>query len=245
MFAPVCRGGPRPSRGGPRQGRPGRCSHRPGVFAAAWGFGRGMPLPYMASGHDRPNGIAAATRANVGRDALIPPHPAAAQGSAGGMNPAPTGIFFVSGKPGVRGRAGRADIESAPTWGVCGGGNVPDFEPPRCGGRERPPYGPGETRRPTGKIQPPRPLQTNVGDDARTAPAGAFRRPTGPQVRLLGRRSSRGVRGGVGFGRGMPLPYMASGHDRPNGLAAAARANVGRDAPSRRTPRQGRVPRAG
>ena len=34
--------------------------------------------------------------------------------------------------------------------------------------------------------------QPPVGDDARTAPAGAFRRPTGPQARLLGRRSSRG-----------------------------------------------------
>ena len=107
-------------------------------------------------------------------------------------------------------------------------GRVP--HPPGSRRRERPPYGAGETRRPPGKMQFPRPLQTNVGDDARTAPAGAFRRPTGPQVRLLGRRSSRGVRGGVGFGRGMPLPYMASGHDRPNGLAAAARANVGRDA---------------
>ena len=102
--------------------------------------------------------------------------------------------------------------------------------PPGSRRRERPPYGAGETRRPPGKMQFPRPLQTHVGDDARTAPAGAFRRPTGPQVRLLGRRSSRGVRGGVGFGRGMPLPYMASGHDRPNGIAAAARANVGRDA---------------
>ena len=102
--------------------------------------------------------------------------------------------------------------------------------PPGLRRREHPPYGAGETRRPTGKMQFPRPLQTNVGDDARTAPAGAFRRPTGPQVRLLGRRSSRGVRGGVGFGRGMPLPYMASGHDRPNGIAAPARANVGRDA---------------
>ena len=102
--------------------------------------------------------------------------------------------------------------------------------PPGLRRREHPPYGAGETRRPPGKIQPPRPLQTNVGDDARTAPAGAFRRPTGPQVRLLGRRSSRGVRGGVGFGRGMPLPYIPSGHDRPNGLAAPARANVGRDA---------------
>ena len=107
-------------------------------------------------------------------------------------------------------------------------GRVP--YPPGLRRRERPPYGAGETRRPPGKMQFPRPLQTNVGDDARTAPAGAFRRPTGPQVRLLGRRSSRGVCGDAGFGRGMPLPYMASGHDRPNGLAAAARANVGRDA---------------
>ena len=66
------------------------------------GFGRGMPLPYTPSGDDRPNGFAASARANVGRDALIPPHPAAAQGSAGGINPAPTGKFCVSGKPGSR-----------------------------------------------------------------------------------------------------------------------------------------------
>ena len=50
------------------------------------GCGRGMPLPYMASGHDRPNGIAAATRAAVGRDALIPPGPAARQTPAGGIS---------------------------------------------------------------------------------------------------------------------------------------------------------------
>ena len=135
MFAPVC-------RGGSRQGRAGRygigpymgCSRRRGVC------GRGMPLPYMPSGNDRPNGIAAAARANVGRDALIPPHPAAARSSAGGINPAPTGKFCVSGKSGGR--------------DVCPG------------------------------------LQ----------------------------------------GMGMPLPYMPSGNDRPNGIATAARANVGRDA---------------
>ena len=34
--------------------------------------------------------MATATRAAVGRDALIPPDPAAEQGPAGGMNPAPT-----------------------------------------------------------------------------------------------------------------------------------------------------------
>ena len=67
-------------------------------------------------------------------------------------------------------------MESAPTWGVCGGGNVPDFEPPRCGGRERPPYGAGETRRPPGKMQFPRPLQTHVGDDARIVPGCSRRR---------------------------------------------------------------------
>ena len=103
--------------------------------------------------------------------------------------------------------------------GPRGGGNVPGFEFQRCGGRERPPYGAGETRRPPGKMQFPRPLQTHVGDDARTAPAGAFRRPTGPQVRLLGRRSSQGVRGGAGFAGGInPAPtgiFFVSG--KPGG----------------------------
>ena len=46
------------------------------------------PLQTPASA--RPNGMAPPTRATVGRDALIPPHPAAAQTPAGGMNPAPT-----------------------------------------------------------------------------------------------------------------------------------------------------------
>ena len=176
MFAPVC-------RGGSRQGRAGRygigpymgCLRRRGVC------GRGMLLPYMPSGNDRPNGIAAATRANVGRDALIPPGPAAAGmfpvlnfNGAAGVNARPTdrgntaatrenatpavhrrGGFHIrpvcggagfrgrdksrpygqifrfrqTGRPQclsrfvgeVRGTAGRADMESAPTWGVCGG----------------------------------------------------------------------------------------------------------------------------
>ncbi len=86
-------------RRGPRQGRPGRygigpymgCLRRRGVC------GRGMPLPYMPSGNDRPNGIATADRANVGRDALIPPGPAAAGmfpvlnfNDAAGVNARPT-----------------------------------------------------------------------------------------------------------------------------------------------------------
>ena len=65
-----------------------------------------MPLPYMASGHDRPNGIAAATRANVGRDALIPPGPAAAGmfpvlnfNGAAGVNARPTDPGKHGGHP--------------------------------------------------------------------------------------------------------------------------------------------------
>ena len=126
------------------------------------GFGRGMPLPYMASGNDRPNGIAAAARANVGRDALIPPHPAVAQGSAGGINPAPTGKFCVPGKPGGRdvcpglqGRAtalpqGSAARQAGPIWnrplhGVFTAvGMFPVLNRQRCGGVNARPTEPGK-----------------------------------------------------------------------------------------------------
>ena len=102
-------GGPWPSRRGPRHGRAGRygigpymgCLRRRGVC------GRGMPLPYMPSGNDRPNGIAAATRANVGREALIPPGPAAAGmfpvlnfNGAAGVNARPTEPGKHGGHPG-------------------------------------------------------------------------------------------------------------------------------------------------
>ena len=81
--------------------------------------GRERP-PYGAGETRRPPGKMQPPRCTVGADSISARF-AAAQGSAGGMNPAPTGIFFVSGKPEVRGKAGRADMESAPTWGVCGG----------------------------------------------------------------------------------------------------------------------------
>ena len=57
--------------------------------------GRAMPLPYKPSAHDRPNRTSAAARAAVGRGALTPPDPAAAQTPAGGINPAPT----INGRP--------------------------------------------------------------------------------------------------------------------------------------------------
>ena len=204
----ACRGRPGERRAGcPHPAGPRGGGNVPGFEFQRCG-GRERP-PYGPGETRRPPGKMQPPRCTVGADSISARF-AAAQGSAGGMNPAPTGIFFVSGKPEVRGKAGRADMESAPTWGVCGGGNVPGFEFQRCGGCERPPYGAGETRRPPGKMQFPRPLQTNVGDDARIVP-GCSRR--------------HGV-----CGRGMPLSYMPSGDDRPNGIAAAARANVGRDA---------------
>ena len=42
---------------------------------------RGMPLPYKPSGDDRSSGKARTPRTTVGRDALIPPDPAAARTS--------------------------------------------------------------------------------------------------------------------------------------------------------------------
>ena len=50
--------------------------------------GHGPPLQTMANA--RPNGKGTRPRAAVGRDALIPPHPAAAGTPAGGINPSPT-----------------------------------------------------------------------------------------------------------------------------------------------------------
>ena len=50
-----------------------------------------MALPYKPSEYARPNRTAVTTRAIVGRDALIPPHPAAAQTPAGGYGIRPYG----------------------------------------------------------------------------------------------------------------------------------------------------------
>ena len=50
----------------------------------------GHDPPLQTPANARSNGMAPPTWATVGRDALIPPHPAAPQTPAGGMNPAPT-----------------------------------------------------------------------------------------------------------------------------------------------------------
>ena len=62
----------------------GRCLHRPeGPRTAARSRGRAMALPYKLWKMPRQTGAAATTRATVGRDALIPPDPAAAGTFAG------------------------------------------------------------------------------------------------------------------------------------------------------------------
>ena len=197
--------------------------------------GRKRP-PYGPGETRRPPGKIQSPRYTVGADSISARF-AAARGSAGGINPAPTGKFCVSGKsggrdvcPGLQGRAmalprGYAAGQAGPIWnrplhgvfaaarglreghapplhavrerpakwdcrgrpgerragcphpaGPRGGGNVPGFEFQRCGGRKRPPYGPGETRRPPGKMQPPR---CTVGADSISARFAAARGSAG------------------------------------------------------------------
>ena len=59
--------------------------------------GRDKSLPYKPSEHDSPNRTAATTRASVGRDALIPPDPAAGQTPAGGYGIRPYETAGVAG----------------------------------------------------------------------------------------------------------------------------------------------------
>ena len=76
--------------------------------------GRGMPLPYMPSGNDRPHGKAG-----------CPPGVAARQGCPGGMNPAPTSKFDASHLPVGPRRFPRFVGEGhGPPLGVCGGAGV-------------------------------------------------------------------------------------------------------------------------
>ena len=62
-------------------------------------------------------------------------------------------------------------------------------------------------------------------------PQARFGGQPGRKARLLGRRSSRGVCGGAGFReRNKSRPYEYFLCFGPNGRAASARADVGRDA---------------
>ena len=70
--------------------------------------GHGPPLQTMANA--RPNGKGTRPPAAVGRDALIPPHPAAAGTPAGGINPSPTNHGRPAANRGKRGPAVISDL---------------------------------------------------------------------------------------------------------------------------------------
>ena len=61
-----------------------------------------MALPYKPSEMPRQTGTAATTQVSVGRDALIPPHPAAAQTPAGGYGIRPYETAEAAGGYGTR-----------------------------------------------------------------------------------------------------------------------------------------------
>ena len=62
----------------------GRCLHRPANIAPPQGLREGHGPPLQTTANARPTGMAPPTRAAVGRDALIPPHPAPPRTPAGG-----------------------------------------------------------------------------------------------------------------------------------------------------------------
>ena len=109
-----------------------------------------------------------------GRCSHRPGGPYAARTPAGGINPAPTNKLVLwtnrdgSAHPGGR-RAG------------CPHPAAPRAAANPAGGYGIRPYTTNGGRAANREIANPALHQTPVGDDARTAPAGAFRRPTGPR----------------------------------------------------------------
>ena len=109
-----------------------------------------------------------------GRCSHRPGNPAAAQGSAGGINPAPTVHGQRPANRNGRVYPGGRRAGCPHPAGLCAGANA-------RGRIWNPPLQPTENAAANRESTTFASLQTSVGDDARTAPAGAFRRPTGPQ----------------------------------------------------------------
>ena len=117
----------------------------------------------------------AAPQTSVGADSISARGPRRIARLAGGACPSPTNHGKRPTKqdglhhPGGR-RAG-CPHPAAPR----GGTRRRFLKLPMCGGRERPPYRAGQTRRPTGKMHPRR-AATPVGDDACIVPRTLRRR---------------------------------------------------------------------
>ena len=174
--------------------------------------------------------MAPPTRTAVGRDALIPPHPAPPRTPAGGYGIRPYNQRWARGQPGNR--------CPCVIINLCRG---------RCSHR---PGGPYAARTPAGGINP---APTNkfcvwgqtgtaaafraaVGRDALIPPhPAAAQTPAGGYgIRPYNRRKARGQTGKRATarprGRAMALPYKPSEMPRQTGTAVTIRATVGRDA---------------
>ena len=149
-------------------------------------------------------------------------------------------FLCVVGTQGRRGKIRNEELEIR-NWGGWGAAcvNAPIYinpcrgrfhiGPARGGAGSRgriwnPPLRPTVEHTTTRETCIPRVVATSVGDDARIVP-GCL-------------RAAQGLREGHG------PPLQTAANVRPNGRAAAIRADVGRDAPSRRTLRRHGVPRA-
>ena len=177
--------------------------------------GHGPPLQTMANA--RPNGKGTRPRAAVGRDALIPPDPAAAGTPAGGINPSPTN----HGRPAAnRGKRGPAVIS-----GLCRGrclhcARRRVSEANRATGPAlRPeivPRGPVAAQGSAGGINP---SPTNHGE--RPAKREGHTPPGGRRAGCPHPAAPRG--GGNTRGRIWNPPLRPTAGPRPNGQTAALR----------------------
>ena len=132
--------------------------------------------------------------------------------------------------------------------GPCGGARSRFLKSPRCGGRERPPYGTRKNTATTRQGVPPQGPREGHGPPLQTGGDAQLPGKTRPCVitnPCRGRFHIGPVCGGTGpRGRDESRPYEQFLCFRPTGMTTATRATVGRDASSRRTLRWRKVPRA-
>ena len=121
--------------------------------------GAGVPRADMESAptangraHNHPGNLHSPRCCNLcrGRCSHRPGVLAGGAGFAGGPWPSPTNRGKRSAKREGGGHPGGRRAGCPHPAGPCGGANAPILKLPRCGGRERPPYGAGQTSRSTG-----------------------------------------------------------------------------------------------
>ena len=162
-------------------GRRAGCPHPAGPCGGADTRGRIWNPPLRPAARrmaKRETTNPAALQTRVGADS-ISARTAAARGSPGGINPAPTNKIICFGPTGTA-TATRAAVGRMPSSRrTLRRRKVAILKSPRCGGRERPPYRTGKTWRPTGKARRPpgpgrqkRPRKINT--PSRPGPAVVF-----------------------------------------------------------------------